>query len=132
MFGSYKARAVVGALMVAASLGAISGQAVSGRIRYAMEGKGAAVTAAPPITARKATSARARYAVTLPNCESRVRTVPCVTFDEAQWRIVWGYRPYTYQQVRKCRTVTGSGPLPCVVRTSGEQFRVYASSVEIG
>lgn len=56
---------------------------------------------------------RGEYAVTLPDCEEGDTTMPCLTWDDHWWRIVWAYTPeYRGDLVHECR---GGTPLiPCV------------------
>lgn len=142
MASRYKVRALMALTALIAVGGATVGTATGREIRQAWEAHTVAtVTAAPPIVAvsppaNRRPNVRPPYSLVLPDCESDGRTLPCVTFDESRWRIVYEYGAdyYTYQDVRKCRNRYGTGtPLPCVWPITGrESFRVFARSVDIG
>jgi hypothetical protein len=46
------------------------------------------------------------------DCED-VETVPCVTVDEGEWRMVTSYRPYRKLSLRVCKSVVPKNA-PCV------------------
>lgn len=136
----YKWRAAVTAVVLAGIvLGAI-GQTAAREIRHRWDQHNvASVQAAPPIPvtvpSHTRPAVRPPFALILPDCEKEGRSLPCVTFDESHWRIVWEYGrdTYTYQDTRKCHNRSGTGgPLPCVWTIGHENFRVYARTVDIG
>ena len=137
----YKLRALGALVAIAAVLMATAGTVAGRTARGVWEAHTvAAVTAAPPIVAvsppvNRRPNVRPPYSLILPDCESDNRTLPCVTVDESQWRIIYAYGGdgYTYRAVRKCRNRYGMGtPLPCVWPAGGESFRVFARSLDIG
>jgi hypothetical protein len=64
-------------------------------------------------TYRLPRSAARVHVITVPDCEDTDGpVVPCVTYDEGQWRVVSSYAPYAYRPATLCatpRTVPAKG-----------------------
>lgn len=84
-----------------------------------------------PFVATRATGP-ARYSLLLIGCESDRPTLPCVIWDEGEWRVVYGWAPhYSYRPVGECSELARA--VPCVdPRPVGERYRVRAQRVDLG
>lgn len=59
------------------------------------------------------------------DCEdTETITVPCVTFDEGQWRMVKSYSPYKYKKLGKCKAFHRKAPCVYTKKLKSGKYRV--------